>query len=74
MYVTAESAGTQSLIANRSAIGPWEQFDLVNAGNGDVALLSHADGKYVTAENGGTAPLIANRTSMGPWESFRIIP
>jgi hypothetical protein len=29
MYVTAENAGAQPLIANRTAIGPWEQFDLI---------------------------------------------
>jgi hypothetical protein len=29
MYVTAEDAGAQSLIANRTAIGTWEQFDLI---------------------------------------------
>jgi len=28
-YVTAENAGAAPLIANRTAIGPWEQFDLV---------------------------------------------
>ena len=28
-YVCAESAGTQPLVANRDAIGLWEQFDLV---------------------------------------------
>jgi hypothetical protein len=28
-YVTAENAGASSLIANRTAIGTWEQFDLV---------------------------------------------
>ena len=27
--VTAENAGASSLIANRTAIGPWEEFDLV---------------------------------------------
>jgi hypothetical protein len=27
--VTAENAGAASLIANRTAIGTWEQFDLV---------------------------------------------
>ena len=29
LYVVAENAGAQPLIANRTAIGPWEQFDLV---------------------------------------------
>jgi hypothetical protein len=74
-YITAEDEGTQPLIANRTAIGPWEQFDLIDVGNGngDVALLSHANGKYVTAENAGTQPLIANRTAIGPWETFHIV-
>jgi len=74
-YVTAEDAGAQSLIANRTAIGPWEQFDLIDIGNGsgDVALLSHANGMYVTAEDAGAQPLIANRTAVGPWETFHIV-
>nr|WP_168532387.1 hypothetical protein [Streptomyces sp. RPA4-2]QIY66725.1 hypothetical protein HEP85_41360 [Streptomyces sp. RPA4-2] len=29
-YVTAENAGADPLIANRTAIGPWEEFDLIN--------------------------------------------
>jgi hypothetical protein len=28
-YVTAENAGAQPLIANRTAIGTWEKFDLI---------------------------------------------
>ncbi|GAA0994305.1 hypothetical protein GCM10009555_086560 [Acrocarpospora macrocephala] len=28
MYVAAEPAGAQPRIANRTAIGPWERFDL----------------------------------------------
>jgi hypothetical protein len=27
--VTVESAGTQPLIANRTSVGPWEEFDLL---------------------------------------------
>jgi hypothetical protein len=73
LYVTAESAGSQPLIANRTAIGTWEQFDLIDAGSGAVALLSHANGMYVTAESAGAQPLIANRTSVGPWETFDLI-
>jgi hypothetical protein len=30
MYVTAENAGAAPLIANRTAIGSWEEFDLIN--------------------------------------------
>ncbi len=29
MYVCADSAGATALIANRTAIGPWESFDLI---------------------------------------------
>ncbi|WP_405583077.1 fascin domain-containing protein [Streptomyces sp. NBC_01190] len=28
-YVTAENAGAAALVANRTAIGPWEKFTLV---------------------------------------------
>jgi hypothetical protein len=28
-YVCADNAGAAPLIANRTAIGPWEQFDLI---------------------------------------------
>jgi len=30
-YVTAEQAGAQPLIANRTAAGPWEKFTIVGA-------------------------------------------
>ncbi|WP_197507236.1 lectin [Mitsuaria sp. 7] len=72
-YVTAENAGGASLIANRDAIGGWEQFDLLDAGGGNIALRAHANGKLVCAENGGGSALIANRTAIGPWESFKLI-
>jgi GH25 family lysozyme M1 (1,4-beta-N-acetylmuramidase) len=72
-YVTAENAGAKPLIANRAAIGLWEEFDLVDAGSGYVALRSRSNGRYVTAEAGGVQPLIANRTAIGTWEKFQLI-
>ncbi|MCC9310603.1 peptidase S8 [Kitasatospora sp. RB6PN24] len=72
-YVTAENAGASPLIANRTAIGLWEQFDLITLGGGNIALRAHADNRYVTAENAGASPLIANRTAIGPWETFQLI-
>ncbi|WP_431262096.1 lectin [Roseateles chitinivorans] len=72
-YVTAENAGATALIANRDAIGGWEQFELLDAGNGNIALRARANGKLVCAENGGGSALIANRTAVGPWESFKLI-
>jgi hypothetical protein len=72
-FVTADHAGGLPLIADRLAIGPWEQFDLVDRGAGNVALRSHANGRYVCADAAGGRPLIANRTVVGPWETFALI-
>ena len=72
-YVTAEDAGADALIANRTAVGTWEQFDVVDAGDGNIALRARANGKYVTAEDAGASPLIANRTAIGLWETFTLI-
>ena len=72
-YVTAENAGASALIANRTAIGGWEQFDELDQGNGIIALRAHANGKYVTAENAGALPLIANRAAIGLWETFLLV-
>lgn len=71
-YVTAENAGAAPLIANRTAIGPWEQFDRIDVGTGTIALRSRANGLIVSADNAGAAPLIANRTAVGLWETFAL--
>ncbi|WP_328913188.1 MULTISPECIES: xylosidase [unclassified Streptomyces] len=73
LYVTADNAGASPLIANRTAIGGWEQFDLLDAGGGNVALRAHANSLIVTADNAGASPLIANRTAVGQWESFQLV-
>jgi isopentenyl diphosphate isomerase/L-lactate dehydrogenase-like FMN-dependent dehydrogenase len=71
--VTADNAGASPLIANRTTVGPWEQFDLINNTDGSVSLRAHANNLFVTAENAGASALIANRTSVGPWEEFDLI-
>lgn len=71
--VCAEAAGGTSLIANRTAVGPWETFTIVPRGGSMVALRATANNRYVCAEGGGNDPLIANRTSVGPWETFQLI-
>jgi hypothetical protein len=72
-YVSAANAGAAPLIANRTAIGPWEQFDQLDLGNGNIALRARANGLLVCADNAGAAPLIANRTAVGSWETFALI-
>ena len=71
--VTADNAGANPLIANRTAIGQWEEFDLLNNADGSVSLRAHANNNIVTADNAGASPLIANRTAVGPWEKFDLI-
>jgi lysophospholipase L1-like esterase len=72
-YVTAEHAGAQPLIANRTAVGQWERLEIVDLGDGSVALWSDISGRYVTADDYGRWPLIANRTAVGPWERFHLL-
>ncbi|HZM80996.1 MAG TPA: hypothetical protein VFC19_35180, partial [Candidatus Limnocylindrales bacterium] len=72
-YVMAANAGASPLIAAATAIGPWEKFDLIDVGGGNIALRAQVNGGYVCAENAGASPLIANRTAIGPWETFRLI-
>ena len=71
--VTADNAGSSPLIANRTAIGQWEQFDLINNSDGSVSFRARANNDIVTADNAGASPLIANRTVIGPWEEFDLI-
>ncbi len=71
--VTADNGGASPLIANRTAIGTWEQFDLINNSDGSVSFRAHANGDIVTADNAGASPLIANRTAIGTWEEFDLI-
>ncbi|MBM0228829.1 S8 family serine peptidase [Micromonospora sp. ATA51] len=72
-FVTAESAGTKPLIARGAALGPWEKYDVVDAGGGLVGLRAKANGKFVTAESAGAKPLIARSTAIGSWEKFQIV-
>ncbi|MDP5275222.1 glycoside hydrolase family 30 beta sandwich domain-containing protein [Chengkuizengella axinellae] len=72
-FVSAEDEGISPLIANRDAAQGWEQFEVVDGGDGFIALKSLANGKYVTAENGGDSDLIANRDTIQGWEQFRWI-
>jgi beta-glucosidase len=69
--VTAENAGAAALIANRDAVGPWEQFDEIDLGGGTIALRAHANNRYVTAAPG--ASLIANATTAGAQQTFRLV-
>ncbi|WP_433363968.1 ThuA domain-containing protein [Actinoplanes sp. CA-142083] len=73
LYVCAENAGNNPLVANRAAVGSWETFALIRNSDGTVSLRATVNNRYVTAENAGAAPLIANRTAIGLWEKFDLV-
>src|SRR5215211_1626692 len=74
LFVSADQArGTWApLVADRSTIDAWEQFQVVDAGGGFIAFRSIGTGLFVSADqNRGTfAPLVADRGSIGTWEQF----
>ena len=74
MFVSADqNRGTWApLVADRSSVDAWEQFQVVDAGGGFIAFRSIGTGLFVSADqNRGTfAPLVADRPSIGTWEQF----
>lgn len=65
-YVSSES-GVQPMTCNRTIAQGWEQFEVVDAGGGKVALRNL--GKFVSSENG-SMPITCNRTAAQEWERF----
>lgn len=65
-YVSSEN-GTQAMRCNRATPQAWEQFAVIDAGGGKVALRSMS--KYVSSENGVQA-ITCSRTTVGDWEKF----
>jgi hypothetical protein len=66
LYVSSEN-GAAPMQCNRPSAQGWEQFTVVDAGGGKIALRNQS--KYVSSENG-TAPITCNRASIGEWEKF----
>ena len=60
------------LVADRTAVNGWEQFQVVDVGGGFIALRSLGTGSFVSADQnrGAFAPLVADRATAGTWEHF----
>lgn len=69
-YVSSEN-GTKAMNCNRPTPQGWEQFLVVDAGYGKVAL--QAMSKYVSSEDG-TQSITCSRASYSTWEIFDWIP
>ncbi|HZN91469.1 MAG TPA: S8 family serine peptidase [Myxococcales bacterium] len=77
-YVVAEGSGGGDVFANRTAVGAWEKWNLVdlNGGalsSGDFIYLQAYNGDYLVALNGGGADTGAIWNIPDTWETFRII-
>jgi Glycosyl hydrolases family 16 len=60
------------LVADRTSIDAWEQFQVIDAGGGFVALRAIGTGMFVSADQARAAfaPLVADRPAIGTWEQF----
>jgi hypothetical protein len=66
-YVSSNN-GTSFMTCDRASAQGWEKFDVIDAGNGKVALKG-SNGMYVCSENGASA-MNCNRSSYSDWEKF----
>jgi beta-glucanase (GH16 family) len=71
-FVSADQnlGATAPLVANRATVQGWEQFQVVDAGGGTVALRATGSGLYVSADTNVGGQLIANRPTIQDWERF----
>lgn len=77
-FLVAENGGGAYVAANRTAIGAWESFVLVDVKggdlrHGDVINLRANNGAFVVAENGGGSLVNADRAVASSWEAFHIL-
>ncbi len=72
LFVSADqNRGTFApLVADRSTVDAWEQFQVVDAGGGFIAFRSIGTGLFVSADQNRTNSLVADRGAIGTWEQF----
>jgi hypothetical protein len=73
-FVSARQDNNNNLMAQASTISTWEQFDIVDAGGGAVALRSKMNNMFVAAEIGESdVPLRARSANIGGYEKFQFV-
>ncbi|GER90093.1 glucosylceramidase [Dictyobacter vulcani] len=75
-YVSTRIDQTNSpLNASATQVQAWEEFDVIDAGNGQIALLAHANNDYVSARTDqSNTPLDAMVNQLQGWEKFTWLP
>ena len=75
-FITTDRTREGTLVADREFVAEWEQFELVDAGNGLFALKG-TNGKYVCAHydlpGAHGSQLIADRPDAHEWELFTLV-
>lgn len=71
-FVCNENNGENWLIANRTAIGIWETFELQYFQDIGKFALRASNQLFVSNEDNGGRPLKADRDMVGDWERFSI--
>ncbi|WP_075207634.1 family 16 glycosylhydrolase [Archangium violaceum] len=71
-YVSADQnlGATAPLVANRTTVQGWEQYQVIDAGGGLIALRASESGLFVSADTNLGGQLVANRTTFQDWEKF----
>lgn len=67
-YVSSENGAPSGITCNRTAVGAWERFTVVDAGGGKIGLKGE-NGRYISSENGVEA-MRCDRTYIGTYEAF----
>jgi glucosylceramidase len=75
-YVSARTDQSNApLDTSATQVQAWEEFDVVDAGNGLIALRAHANNNYVSTRiDQSNAPLNASATQVQAWEEFHWLP
>jgi beta-glucanase (GH16 family) len=70
-FVSAENAGASPLIANRAVASTWEQFRVIDNGDGTISLQAVINNRFVAPDLNNGGQLIANQTANTSAAKFR---
>ncbi|MCC7384053.1 MAG: hypothetical protein IT384_19580 [Deltaproteobacteria bacterium] len=72
-FLSATNGGGTLISGQKSWIGPWESFDLVDVGGNKVALRGVDSGQFVRELADGAGTLAANHATLQPGSTFTSI-
>lgn len=70
-FVAAENAGASPLVANRAAASTWEQFRVIDNGDGTISLQAVINGLFVVPDLGNGGRLVASSGTVTTAAKFR---